>query len=94
MYVASYGKNLFKERIELVSELWNAGISAEFLYEDSEINIETLLEICRKSGIGWIVLARHKPSGRREQGTVKVRNVFKKTEEEGIADFIEGSFAC
>lgn len=39
--VASAQKNLLEERLQLISELWNAGIKAELMYKKTPSTAES-----------------------------------------------------
>lgn len=88
VYVASIGKVLMQERLEIVQELWNHGIRAEFQYNDSDfITPEDLVSLCKKASINWIVIVKHKNSEGKsslssESSTVKVKDVLRRTETE------------
>lgn len=82
VYVASYGKVLIQERLDIVQDLWNHGIRAEFQYNDGDyLSPEDLISACKKSSINWIVIVKHKNSS--DSGTaVKVKDVLRRTETE------------
>ncbi|KAI8983703.1 kinase-like domain-containing protein [Pilobolus umbonatus] len=86
VYVASFGKALLEERLEIVRELWNHGIRAEFQYDDSnDLTPEDIIHICKKSSINWIVIVKHRNSENKNHNdsiTVKVKDVLRKTETE------------
>ncbi|KAF8318404.1 kinase-like protein [Clavulina sp. PMI_390] len=66
----------FEGRMRLVSTLWRAGISADFMYDDGEDKaIEAHLESCLREGILFVVWeTRH--------GTFKAKSVLRGTETE------------
>jgi translation initiation factor 2-alpha kinase 4 len=88
VYVASFGKVLIQERLEIVQELWNHGIRAEFQYNDGDyLTPEDLVSLCKKSSINWIVIVKHKNSESKSSSisdstTVKVKDVLRRTETE------------
>ncbi|KAK9721901.1 eukaryotic translation initiation factor 2-alpha kinase [Basidiobolus ranarum] len=87
VFVASFGKILLQERIEIVRELWAHNIRSDFLYEDdSNLTPEQLVKVCKYQGINWIVIVRHRSqetkSGVRDSGTVKVKNILRRIETE------------
>ncbi|KAG1140239.1 hypothetical protein G6F37_009236 [Rhizopus arrhizus] len=86
VYVASFGKVLLQERLDLVNELWNHGIRAQFQYYDDEQNDlspEELVSLCKKACINWIIIVKHKSSeSNKAEMTVKVKDVLRKTETE------------
>ena len=91
MYVASFGKIQLQERLDLVSELWAHNIRADFMYEEpTDLTPEYLTTKCKNQGINWIVIMKHKTQDLYTAGasrdasiTVKIKNLIKKTEEEG-----------
>jgi translation initiation factor 2-alpha kinase 4 len=89
VYVASFGKVLLQERLDLVRELWAYNIKADFMYEEqTDLTPEILTTICKNQGINWIVIMKHKiqdtaSASRDALMTVKIKNLIKKTEEEG-----------
>lgn len=88
VYVASFGKVLIQERLEIVQELWHHGIRAEFQYSDGDyLTPEDLVSLCKKASINWIVIVKHKntenkSSSSSESTTVKVKDVLRRTETE------------
>ena len=91
MYVASFGKIQLQERLDLVSELWAHNIKTDFMYEEpTDLTPESLTTICKNQGINWIVIMKHKTQDLYTAGasrdasiTVEIKNLIKKTEEEG-----------
>lgn len=88
VYVASFGKVLIQERLDIVQELWNHGIRAEFQYKDSDyLTPDELVSLCKKSSINWIVIVKHKNTESKSSDsstTVKVKDVLRGTETEVI----------
>ncbi|KAF8983829.1 hypothetical protein BGZ46_009397 [Entomortierella lignicola] len=90
VYVASFGKVLLQERLELVKELWAHGIRADYMLEDgTDLTPETLVTTCKHQSINWIVILKnknqqdpHQRTSRDLLGMVKVKNVLRKTEDE------------
>ncbi|CAG8527185.1 5428_t:CDS:10, partial [Acaulospora morrowiae] len=90
VYVASFGKVLLEERLDLVRELWAHNIKADFMYEEPpDFTPGILTSFCKKQGINWIVIIKHKGQDLYKAGssrdalvTVKVKNLLLKTEEE------------
>ncbi|KAI8639080.1 kinase-like domain-containing protein [Parasitella parasitica] len=88
VYVASFGKVLIQERLEIVQELWNHGIRAEFQYNDGDyLTPEDLVSLCKKASINWIVIVKHKNTESKspsvsDSTTVKVKDVLRRTETE------------
>nr|CAG8460903.1 12706_t:CDS:10 [Entrophospora candida] len=90
VYVASFGKILIHERLELVRELWAHNIKTDFMYEEPEdLTPEILASSCKNQGINWIVILKQKnqdnykaTSFRDAITTVKVKNLLWKTEDE------------
>lgn len=93
VFVASFGKVLLQERLELVRELWAHGIKADYMLEDgTDLTPETLATTCKHQSINWIVILKnknqqqqdgtHSRTNRDMMGMVKVKNVLRKTEDE------------
>ncbi|CAG8506866.1 2265_t:CDS:10, partial [Dentiscutata heterogama] len=87
VYVASFGKIMLQERLDLVRELWAHNIKADFMYEEpTDHTPEILAALCKDKGINWIVIMRHKNqdlyTSRDAVTIVKVKNLIMKTEEE------------
>ncbi|KAI8137092.1 kinase-like domain-containing protein [Fennellomyces sp. T-0311] len=86
VYIASFGKVALHERLEIVRDLWNHNIRADFQYDDgNQMTPEELTVRCKKASINWVVLVKHKSSeGKAAQSTdtVKIKDVLRKTETE------------
>ncbi|CAG8465302.1 15816_t:CDS:10 [Cetraspora pellucida] len=87
VYVASFGKIMLQERLDLVHELWAHNIKADFMYEEPvDLTPEILASSCREKGINWIITMRHKNQDLytlRDAVTIfKIKNLILKTEEE------------
>lgn len=87
VYVASYGKVLIQERLDIVQDLWDHGIRAEFQYNDGDyLPPEDLISLCKKASINWIVIVKHKSSDNKSSSesntAVKVKDVLRRTETE------------
>lgn len=92
VFVASFGKVLLQERLELVKELWAHGIKADYMLEDgTDLTPESLVMTCKHQSINWIVILKnknqqmadaHQRTSRDMMGMVKVKNVLRKTEDE------------
>lgn len=95
VFVASFGKVLLQERLELVRELWAHGIKADYMIEDgTDLTPESLVTTCKNQSINWIVILKNKNQQQQDSSSaqrgnhrdtismVKVKNVLRKTEEE------------
>ncbi|TIA92337.1 hypothetical protein E3P99_00678 [Wallemia hederae] len=92
VYVGSFGnthQGLISDRMEVAAMLWDAGISADVMYDGSHTyqSPDMLMERCRGEGITYLVLLKANSS------VMKVRNTLsKKSEEEvdrhDIVDFL------
>lgn len=90
VFVASFGKVLLQERLELVKELWAHGVRADYMLEDgTDLTPETLVTTCKHQSINWIVILKNKNQQDSQQrgsrdlmSMVKVKNVLRKTEDE------------
>ncbi|XP_051505281.1 histidine--tRNA ligase isoform X1 [Myxocyprinus asiaticus] len=74
--VASAQKNLLEERFKLISELWNAGIKAEFLYKKNP-KLLNQLQQCEEKGIPLVAILGEQEL---KDGVVKLRNVTSREE--------------
>ncbi|KAL0075948.1 kinase-like domain-containing protein [Phycomyces blakesleeanus] len=91
VYVASFGKVLLQERLEIVRDLWSHGLRADFQYDDgNNLTPEALVSHCKKASINWVVIVKHKSTegkatshqGSDSGTTVKVKDVLRKSETE------------
>ncbi|KAG0308416.1 hypothetical protein BGZ98_008036 [Dissophora globulifera] len=90
VFVASFGKVLLQERLELVKELWAHGIKTDYMIEDgTDLTPESLTTTCKHQNINWIIILKnknqqdtHQRTSRDLLGMVKVKNVLRKTEDE------------
>ncbi|KAI9015775.1 kinase-like domain-containing protein [Phycomyces nitens] len=91
VYVASFGKILLQERLEIVRDLWSHGLRADFQYDDgNDLTPDVLVSYCKKASINWIVIVKHKSTegkatshqGSENGPTVKVKDVLRKSETE------------
>uniref|UniRef100_A0A8C2WSN8 histidine--tRNA ligase n=1 Tax=Cyclopterus lumpus TaxID=8103 RepID=A0A8C2WSN8_CYCLU len=74
--VASAQKNLLEERLQLVSELWNAGIKAEVMYKKNP-KLLSQLQHCEESGIPLVAILGEQEL---KDGVVKLRVVASREE--------------
>lgn len=56
VYVASFGADQLQLRLEVVGELWRAGIAADLQYDDNR-EIEEILADCHSQNILWVSYA-------------------------------------
>jgi eukaryotic translation initiation factor 2-alpha kinase 4 len=58
VYAVSYQPGYLKERLEVVSMLWQYGISADLMYELSlpDAEQENYLDVCLREGILWVFI--------------------------------------
>ncbi|TIA73067.1 hypothetical protein E3P91_01642 [Wallemia ichthyophaga] len=92
VYVGSFGntyQGMMSERMDVAALLWDAGISADVMYDGSHTyqSPDMLMERCRGEGITYLVLLKANST------VLKVRNTLsKKSEEEvdrhDIVDFL------
>ncbi|KAG8961816.1 hypothetical protein FRC03_004923 [Tulasnella sp. 419] len=85
VYVVSFQPGLLEERIELVTMLWQNGISADLMYEtaieNSGSDPVSYVETYSREGILFLVWYRAK-SARRDHSMYKVKSLLKGTEYE------------
>jgi len=87
VYVCSVGQNMLIERMRIASLLWSQNIRTEFMLEE-KTNLEEATNYCKKNGINLMITLKDKSYF--STGTVKVKNIEKKTEVEiPLKDFIQ-----
>uniref|UniRef100_A0A669CR70 histidine--tRNA ligase n=1 Tax=Oreochromis niloticus TaxID=8128 RepID=A0A669CR70_ORENI len=74
--VASAQKNLLEERLQLISELWNAGIKAELMYKKNP-KLLSQLQYCEEAGIPLVAILGEQEL---KDGVVKLRVVATREE--------------
>ncbi|XP_004566659.3 histidine--tRNA ligase isoform X1 [Maylandia zebra] len=74
--VASAQKNLLEERLQLISELWNAGIKAEVMYKKNP-KLLSQLQYCEEAGIPLVAILGEQEL---KDGVVKLRVVATREE--------------
>ncbi|GAA5903646.1 hypothetical protein JCM6882_003009 [Rhodosporidiobolus microsporus] len=87
-YVVSFSPGLVDLRLEIVKELWNAGLRADVMYDDDFLNLtpEQLVNACRREGILWLIIVKPSAAAGRaideSEKSLKVKSVLKGYEEE------------
>ncbi|XP_038627348.1 histidine--tRNA ligase, cytoplasmic [Tachyglossus aculeatus] len=74
--VAAAQKKLLKERLKLISELWDAGIKAELLYKNNP-KLLNQLQYCEETGIPLVAIVGEQEL---KDGVVKLRTVASREE--------------
>ncbi|KAM0786774.1 hypothetical protein ACM66B_002209 [Microbotryomycetes sp. NB124-2] len=86
VYVVSFVSTLIDLRLEIVKDLWKAGIKADLMYDDDFLSLspEQLVSACRREGIMWIVIVKPTTAGtgRNAIETIKIKSVLRGYEEE------------
>ncbi|KAK4052686.1 eukaryotic translation initiation factor 2-alpha kinase [Microbotryomycetes sp. JL201] len=85
VYVVSFVHNLIDLRLDIVKDLWKAGIKADLMYDDDFLSLspEQLVSACRREGIMWIVIVKPTTAGGRNAAeTIKIKSVLRGYEEE------------
>ncbi|KAM0750676.1 Serine/threonine-protein kinase [Meredithblackwellia eburnea MCA 4105] len=88
VYVVSFAPKLIERRLDIVKDLWKAGIKADLMYDDDFLSLtpEQLVSACRREGILWLVMVKpgsDRPLSVDEPDTIlKIKSVLKGTEEE------------
>ncbi|KAK4700699.1 eukaryotic translation initiation factor 2-alpha kinase 4, partial [Phenoliferia sp. Uapishka_3] len=88
VYVVSFAPNLIERRLDVVKDLWKAGIKADLMYDDDLITLtpEQLVNACRREGILWLVMVKpgadRALSGHELEKTLKVKSVLRGVEDE------------
>ncbi|KAK4057521.1 eukaryotic translation initiation factor 2-alpha kinase [Microbotryomycetes sp. JL221] len=86
VYVVSFVSTLIELRLEIVKDLWRAGIKADLMYDDDFLTLspEQLVSACRREGIMWIVIVKPSATGAKHAAeTIKIKSVLRGYEEEG-----------
>ncbi|TIB97670.1 kinase-like protein [Wallemia mellicola] len=83
VYVGSFGNaynGMMSERMDVASTLWDAGISADVMYDGAHAyqSPDMLMERCRGEGITYLVLLKANST------VMKVRNTLSKKSEEEV----------
>ncbi|GAA5826004.1 hypothetical protein JCM11251_000087 [Rhodosporidiobolus azoricus] len=87
-YVVSFTPGLVDLRLEIVKELWNAGLRADVMYDDDFLTLtpEQLVNACRREGILWLIIVKPSAAAGRaideSEKSLKVKSVLKGYEEE------------
>ncbi|GAA5921698.1 hypothetical protein JCM1841_007094 [Sporobolomyces salmonicolor] len=88
VYVVSFVSGLIDLRLEIVKELWAAGIKADLMYDDDFLSLtpEQLVSACRREGILWLVIVKPSAAGHfavdEPAKSLKVKSVLRGYEEE------------
>ncbi|KAI9297132.1 Serine/threonine-protein kinase [Neoconidiobolus thromboides FSU 785] len=80
VYITSFGKGLYEERLDIARELWNHQIRCDYRREEeAEFNLDLYLQNNKILGVNWIVFVK---STKKDEHSVKVRNINLKSEVE------------
>lgn len=85
VYVVSFVRELVDSRLQVVRDLWKAGIRADLAYDSSVSTLtpEQLSSACRREGILYLVIVKYRADdGDKVEKTVKVKSVLRGYEEE------------
>ncbi|BGP42492.1 eukaryotic translation initiation factor 2-alpha kinase [Rhodotorula kratochvilovae] len=88
VYVCSFSSGLIDLRLDIVKDLWKAGIKADLMYDDDFLTLtpEQLVSACRREGILWLVIVKPSAAGRsaadESDMSLKVKSVLRGAEEE------------
>ncbi|GAA5881509.1 hypothetical protein JCM16303_005683 [Sporobolomyces ruberrimus] len=83
VYVVSFVPGLIDLRLEIVKELWVAGIKADLMYDTNVFNVapEQLMVAARREGILWLVIVKPGAAGRLPgddaEKSIKVKSVLR-----------------
>nr|ODN99778.1 PEK/GCN2 protein kinase [Cryptococcus depauperatus CBS 7855] len=75
VYVAAFPQVDISVRLQIIGELWRAGIRADFQYDDDR-NVEEVTQECQDQNILYLVIPKANRS------SVKVRSILRRSEEE------------
>ncbi|GAA5860143.1 hypothetical protein JCM8547_009200 [Rhodosporidiobolus lusitaniae] len=87
-YVVSFQYGLIDLRLEIVKELWAAGLRADLMYDDDFLTLtpEQLVNACRREGILWLIIVKPSAAAGRtvdeSEKSLKVKSVLRGYEEE------------
>ncbi|KAG7085469.1 hypothetical protein E1B28_003030 [Marasmius oreades] len=81
VYVVSYQEGYLQDRLEVVAQLWQNGISADLIYESAvqETDPQEVTETCLREGVLFSVYPRPR-SARRDQAAFRVKSILRGTE--------------
>ncbi|GJN93481.1 hypothetical protein Rhopal_006538-T1 [Rhodotorula paludigena] len=88
VYVVSFSPGLIDLRLDIVKDLWKAGIKADLMYDDDFLTLtpEQLVNACRREGILWLVIVKPSAADRTVSDeadvSLKVKSVLRGSEEE------------
>ncbi|BGP13397.1 hypothetical protein JCM10213_008556 [Rhodosporidiobolus nylandii] len=88
VYVVSFSAGLIDLRLEIVKEMWSAGLKADLMYDDDFLTLtpEQLVNACRREGILWLVIVKPSAAAGRavdeSEKSLKVKSVLRGYEEE------------
>ncbi|GAA5836580.1 hypothetical protein JCM9279_000433 [Rhodotorula babjevae] len=88
VYVCSFSPGLIDLRLDIVKDLWQAGLKADLMYDDDFLTLtpEQLVSACRREGILWLVIVKPSAAGRsaadESEMSLKVKSVLRGAEEE------------
>ncbi|EAL68916.1 hypothetical protein DDB_G0276829 [Dictyostelium discoideum AX4] len=71
VFVCSLGSSLLGEKLQVASQLWSAGIKADYSQTDY-YSSEDIYSNCRENGIPWVVILREKAF---QIGKLKVKQI-------------------
>ncbi|EAL17471.1 hypothetical protein CNBM1630 [Cryptococcus deneoformans B-3501A] len=88
VYVASFPQVDLAHRLQIIGELWRAGIRADFQYDDGR-SLEEVTQECQDQNILYLVIPKASRS------TIKIRSILRRSEVEVISDQrrIDASYA-
>ncbi|KAI5477498.1 hypothetical protein MNV49_006345 [Pseudohyphozyma bogoriensis] len=81
VYIVSFVAGLVEQRLDIVKDLWKAGIKADLSYDDAYLQtpISKLFEVWQREGINWLVIVK---PGSQPDKMLKVRHLLKPIEED------------
>ncbi|KAI9479376.1 Cytoplasmic and mitochondrial histidine tRNA synthetase [Coemansia sp. RSA 1085] len=79
VYVIAVGGGLLKERMQIVTELWDNGIAAEFMYK-AKAKLPSQFKACDDEQIPWAVIVGQSEL---DEGVVLIKNMLVKDEAQG-----------
>ncbi|KAF9267032.1 hypothetical protein L218DRAFT_920740 [Marasmius fiardii PR-910] len=81
VYVVSYQEGYLQDRLEVIAQLWQNGISADLMYESAvqEADPQEVTETCLREGVLFSVYPRPR-STRRDLPAFRVKSILRGTE--------------
>ncbi|KND02539.1 histidine-tRNA ligase [Spizellomyces punctatus DAOM BR117] len=80
VYVIGLGEGFLEERMRICSELWDAGVKAEYMFKKKPRSLQVQFDVCDKEQIPLAIIVGGKEI---EAGVVKIRKMVKEEASSG-----------